>query len=206
MAERQRDVRNRSAPDEEAVAMNDTEILEVLQQDLGEGIRLLLAEHGARVQNYLRSRYANVLDDHQIEDALADAAMKLADTYDPDKGKPLGGWLLSLADRIAIDGLRREQRHHRQRVEMPDGESAGQTGSSSQAAMDAEFAAKVRHIMATELSELERKVMTADIDEGGAVNAKQLAERFGTDPRSIYTARLRARRKMAKGLENEVSC
>ena len=190
-------------------SVDDPSILQLLHEEPDQGMRALLAAHGGRVRNYLRKRYSGVLDDHQIEDALADAAMRLPDTYDATRGKPLGGWLLFLADRQAIDGLRREQRHHRQRVDMPDSEamlSAGAESSPPQAMMDAEFAARVRHIMATQLSELERKVLTADIDEGGAANAKQLAERLGTDPRSIYTARLRARRKLAKGLENDVSC
>ncbi len=185
---------------------DDGRILRLLGEGDGECMRGLLRAHGGRVLNYLRKRYANVLDEHQMEDALADAAMRLVDTYDPSKGKPLGGWLLFLADRQAIDTLRREQRHHRQRVDLPESDMVRGSESPTQELLDSEFAARVRHIMATQLSELEREVMTADIDEGGAVNAKQLAERLGTDPRSIYTARLRARRKLAKHLENDVSC
>lgn len=183
----------------------DDEILQQLEQAPDEGLRLLLAAHGGRVRNYLRKHYQSVLDEHAIEDALADAAMRLPETFDASKGKPLGGWLLFLADRHAIDALRREQRHHRQRADLPDADFDGGQRTPVEATMDSELAERVRRIIATELSELERKVMTADIDEGGAVNAKQLAERFGTDPRSIYTARLRARRKLAKGLD-DVSC
>jgi RNA polymerase sigma factor (sigma-70 family) len=185
---------------------DDERILALLREGAEEGMVALLQAHGGRARNYVRKRYATVLDEHQIEDALADAAFRLVDTYDPAKGKPLGGWLLFLADRQAIDILRREQRHHRQRVEWADGDLVRGSESPTQELLDSEFAARVRHIMATHLSDLERKVMTADIDEGGAVNAKQLAERLGTDPRSIYTARLRARRKLAKHLENDVSC
>ena len=46
------------------------------------------------------------------------------------------------------------------------------------------------------LSTLEQAVVEADLDEGGAASAEDLANRLHTTPGSVYAARQRARRKL----------
>ncbi len=46
------------------------------------------------------------------------------------------------------------------------------------------------------LSSLEQAVVEADLDEGGAALAEEIATRLQTTPGSVYAARQRARRKL----------
>lgn len=186
--------------------LDDQALVRLYQRDANEGLMAVLQRYGGKARNYLRKQYDPLLDDHQREQAVLDAALKVMETFDPSRGKPLGGWLIFLADREAINLLRREERHYRNRVAMPLSDDARFGAGDENRAEIREFVEHLEEVLQSRLSELERKVIQADMDAGKAANAGELAERFETDARSIYAARVRARRKLAEWLHGTVSC
>jgi DNA-directed RNA polymerase specialized sigma24 family protein len=122
--------------------------------------------------------------------------MKLAPSYDAARGKSLGGWLLFLADREAINILRREARTAPRSGGGELEELAAERPPEGDL-LSAEFAETVVSALG-QLSDLEREVISADIEEGKSVSAAVLAGRLKTAASSVYSARARARRKLAR--------
>ncbi len=158
-----------------------------------QAVALLLQHHGGPVRAHLRRRFPS-LRDSEIHDVLVDAVLKLLDTFDPERGRP-GGWLLFLANRIAIDVLRKGASRGVMEVPVGDWEFADPTSSPLENLMDHERLDAV-HDALDALSPLERGVIQADLDACGTACATRLAECFDTTEGSIYAARRRARLRL----------
>ncbi len=157
-----------------------------------ESTRRLLDEHGGRARR-LRRRFPAVHDEHLLLEAIHDAARSVFKAYDPAKGCSLGGWLLFIAGRRLCDLLRGERLRMRKTVPLRRGVACDDRCSPEQGVLGEEFHSAVHRAM-SQLSELERAVVEADIDAGKQARAGILARRLRTTEQSIYAARARAAR------------
>jgi len=173
----------------------DAELLRRFRRDRSDGIRGLLALHGGRVRTILQRRYRPLLDANLVDGALYAAAQRALERFDPRRSE-LGPWLLFIADREAVSLLRGERRHRERRVEWTEFDQPDLHPSPQEQAADAELAAAVREALTRLLTELERRVIEADLDAAGTASAAQLAEAFETSEQAIYAARGRARAKL----------
>ncbi|HUY91342.1 MAG TPA: sigma-70 family RNA polymerase sigma factor [Pirellulales bacterium] len=162
-----------------------------------EGMRRLLEVHGGRVRAALRKRYPSVRDEHALLEAIHDAARNVFQAYDAAKGCSLGGWFLFIAGRRLCDLLRAERLRRTKTVPLEGGHCRDDRSSPSDHLLRLEFHAAVDQAL-SQLSELERAVIEADIDAGKQARADRLARRLNTSEHSIYAARARARRKLLR--------
>jgi DNA-directed RNA polymerase specialized sigma24 family protein len=161
---------------------------------------MLLRAHAGRVRKVLARRYAYVLDDDHLDAAVADAAQKALARHKSERGS-LGGWFLFLADRQAVNILRGEEPHRSNTVPLGEAEYIDRRSEApSDLAAAAELAAAVQEAIATQLSDLERAVIQADLDAAGAASVELLAKSLGTTNWSIYAARARGRAKLEAAL------
>ncbi|MDP6445108.1 MAG: sigma factor [Pirellulaceae bacterium] len=178
-----------------------TGLLQLYAADPDAGLRALLEKFGGRVRRYLCRQFGGALDDNQIDEALLEAAWRLPTTFDADRGKALDAWLLFLADREAINLVRREERHHRRRSDSGQLDCVECESDVELSVLESDLMAHVRRKIDTHLSHFEAAVVTADIEAGGGVPAAQLAADLDSDVNKIYAARARARRKLARELD-----
>lgn len=160
-----------------------------------DAMRRLLAAHGGRVRAALRKRYPSVRDEHTLVEAIHDAARNVFQAYDAAKGCSLGGWFLFIAGRRLCDLLRSERQRRKRTVPLERSACRDERSSPSDHLLRLEFHSAVHQAM-SQLSELERAVIEADIDAGKQARAGSLARRLRTTEHSIYAARARARRKL----------
>ncbi len=177
----------------------EQQIARQVQKGDPQGITRLLESFGGKVSGYLQRRFPS-FDDHDVQDVLVDAVLKIGHTYDPEKGK-LGAWLLFLAHQQAVAVLR--DRHRGQATELLDPElSAASEPSPLARLVGSEEVERIRQAFEG-LAPLERAVIEADVLAEQTVNARLLAERLGTTTDSIYVARARARSKLKRSLGME---
>jgi DNA-directed RNA polymerase specialized sigma24 family protein len=178
---------------------HDNQIVRAFADNPQEGVWQLLAAHGGRARLALRRRYAATLDEHQMEVALYDGALKALRTFDPAR-RSLGGWFLFLADREAINQLRGELPHRRRTVPLGERDFVDHRKLPEEQFAAAETVDLLRETIQGRLTELERAVILADLDVGGMANAARLAQNLNTTRYSIYAARTRARAKLHQAL------
>jgi RNA polymerase sigma factor (sigma-70 family) len=176
------------------MTIDDSHLVQLVQEGDDLAVALILQVHGGRVQGYLRKRFPS-FDDHDLHDVLVDAVLRLVRTYDADRGA-LGPWFLLLAHQAAVDLLRRGTTTRATvglgaEHEVLDGRSSPESQM-----IGSERLQEVRRAL-TELSPLERAVIEADLDAGEAADARTLARMHNTSEGSIYAARRRARKKLA---------
>ena len=159
----------------------------------------LLREHGGRVAGYLRKRFPG-LNDEERYDVLVDALVLFARSYDGQRG-PMGPWLLLLAHQRAIDCLRCEPHRRPSLGHYEIDHRDSKALSPPVAAEQAEAVAEI-HAAIAKLAPTERAVIEADLEVGGAANARRLAEQIGTTERAVYAARARAREKLLVWLKD----
>lgn len=164
-----------------------------LHEDPQRGFTALLDHYGGRVSGYLRRRFPSLGPD-DVCDALADAMLVLAGTFDPSRGS-LAAWFLFLAHQQAVTAIRaqRRRRESRQLDDVPEPAVAAPHGLEQLLAE--ERLVRVREALAV-LSDLERSVIEADLGAQRVVAADELAAQLNTTAGSVYSARRRARRKL----------
>ena len=182
---------------------DDQTIARLLRQQRDAGLRLLLEKYGGRVKGFLRRKYPAVVDEHHFDEALSDAALKLAATFEPAKST-LGGWFLFLADRQTINILRRGRRGRIDTIPLGTRDVTDHRPTPQRQLHSEQCVAEVHQAM-NQLSQLERAVIEADLDTGGKADAGRLARALGTTASSVYAARARARAKLLECLPPELS-
>jgi RNA polymerase sigma factor (sigma-70 family) len=172
---------------------SEQQIAQWIREDPQRGFTALLQHFGGRVKGYLRRRFPSLSAD-DIHDALSDAMLSLAATFDPSRGT-LAAWFLFLAHQHAVATLRSGRA--RRVMQQLDGDSdpVDQQPSVMAQLLDQERRQEVREVLES-LSELERGVIQADLDAARAVPADELSVRLKTTVGSVYSARRRARRKL----------
>lgn len=176
------------APDE-----RESQIVESLRRGEPQGIADLLAHYGGRVTGYLRRRFP-ALDDHALQEALADAVLAVGESFDARRGT-LSAWFLFLAHQRAVAVIRSWR--SRPVCESLDADLHAEGGTSPplDQLVTEERVQEIEQVIQS-LSTLEQAVIEADLAEGGAAPADVLAARLATTPGSVYAARQRARRKL----------
>lgn len=172
---------------------NDLQIVQQMRQGNPQGFAQLLERYGGRVAAYLHKTFPT-FDEHDVQDALADAVLKVAHSFDSRRGS-LPGWLLFLARREAVARLRSAGGKATVESLAATDEPVSPQRSPLDDLLEAERWAEVEEVLSG-LSVLEQAVVEADLDEGGTASADELAGRLRTTPGSVYAARRRARRKL----------
>lgn len=88
------------------MALDDAEIIERMQREDAAGLEALLRQYGPSVRAWLRVTCSFRRDDHLLEDAVHDAAMKMqraASRLDPDKN--LRAYFFTVARRELLRAL-----------------------------------------------------------------------------------------------------
>ena len=156
----------------------------------------LLRKHGGKVAGHLRRRFPGLSEEERY-DVLVDALLLFTRLYDANRG-PAGPFLLLLAHHRAIDFLRTEPQ--RRPASAPWLEEVPSVDGPPERRLEQRERVDEIHEAIRRLSKMERLVVEADIEAGGAVNARRLARQLETTERAIYAARARAREKLARWL------
>ncbi|MHB8863171.1 MAG: RNA polymerase sigma factor [Pirellulaceae bacterium] len=172
---------------------SEQRIVELIRQGEQHGFVLLLQHHGGRIAGYLRHHFPS-LDDHDVQDVLADAMLTLVDSFDARRGS-LPAWFLFLARQRAVGRLRAGRSRPRVESLTPDVDPADMQATPLENLATQERWLEVEEVIRS-LSTLERAVVEADLEEGSSASADDMAHRLQTTPGSVYAARQRARRKL----------
>ncbi|HHK41419.1 MAG TPA: sigma-70 family RNA polymerase sigma factor [Planctomycetaceae bacterium] len=156
----------------------------------------LLRRHGGKVAGHLRRRFPGLSEEERY-DVLVDALLLFTRLYDANRG-PAGPFLLLLAHHRAIDFLRTEPQRRPGSASWLE-EVPSVDGPPERRLEQRERVEEI-HEAIGRLSKMERLVVEADVEAGGAVNARRLARQLETTERAIYAARARAREKLARWL------
>ncbi|MFW6169789.1 MAG: RNA polymerase sigma factor [Planctomycetota bacterium] len=167
--------------------------MQLIREDPEEGFTVLLRQHGGRIRGDLARRFPS-LDEGELEDAVTDAMLRLADTFDADRGV-LPAWFLLLAHQQAVRLLRLRNSAHVTALSREVLE--GVTGRDDPLASleTLERLQEMQQAVAS-LPGLERAVVEADLTAGCSAAAEGLAKQLGTTEASVYAARRRGRRKV----------
>ena len=158
----------------------------------------MLADHGGRVAALLRQEFRSILDSHEVEDALSQAAVRVwraAVSYDPCRGT-LGAWLFVIAQNCARHSIEAKQRHARLKfVADLDGMPAPSDGAVFVPQRRGPGSKPPRKLLRAmwrcidDLAPQQRAVLRADFAAGGIAPAAQLAAELQTTRNSIYVSR-----------------
>lgn len=169
------------------------------------GLRLFLERYGGRIKAFLIKRYANILQEGELNEALNTAAYNIwrfADRYDEGKGD-MPSWSIRIAQRAAQSIVRREMKYRSKNLEYdvsydPAGDPpAEETVEAPDRADDPRL--EDLHRAIETLPPLQKAIIKADLAAGnGPADAFRLAEIHGTSKNSIYVSRVKARENLAR--------
>ncbi len=154
-----------------------------------QGLRQLLEDYGGVVRERLRRKFSKVLDDSELDEAMALTAIRVwqsAASYDAGRGS-LRAWVSVIATNCALKMLgARARRGHELR---PDLDGWHAPGAAASATTGRQRLLADAHACLQKLPGLQREVLLADLRAGGAAPAAELAKRLGTSANSIYVSR-----------------
>lgn len=162
-----------------------------------DALRVLLQNHGGLLRARLQKEFGKVLDDSEIDEAMSAMLIRVwnaAPRFDATKGS-LRAWVAVIARNCALRLLER-RRGSAVRTE-PDldqfvlpGQSPGSPSVERQRLLGD------LHACIDALPRLQRAVMIADLEAGGAAPAEPLAREHRTTTNSIYVSRQKARKAL----------
>ena len=188
--------------------VTDSDIALMMAEDNEDGLRLFLARYGGRIKGFLVKRYAGILQEGELDEALNVAVhniWRFADRYDEGRG-PLPSWCIRIAQRAAQDILRRESKYRSKNLEYdvsydpagdppPEGTAEGLDRADDPRLEDLHRAIET-------LPPLQKAIIEADLAAGsGPADAGRLAEIHGTSMNSIYVSRSKARENLRKQVQ-----
>jgi DNA-directed RNA polymerase specialized sigma24 family protein len=182
-----------------APSAGDAEIIRLLGDREGSGLRLLLARHGGRVKQGLKKRWDKQMTEMEIDEVLATAtfqAWRNAHTYDPSKGL-VGTWFFVIAHNAARVLVRDRQRWRRDLQEV-DVERVCDRAELVPMPPPA-FLETLWQCIA-DLPRLQRCVIEADLQNGDVADAETLAAALCTTKSSVYVSRSAARKALKHAL------
>jgi RNA polymerase sigma factor (sigma-70 family) len=179
-------------------ANRDDETAKLILHRDAEGLRRLLVDYGGIVQGLLRKEFVNLLDRHEIEEAVGDASAKLwraGDRFDPSRGSP-AAWLFAIARNCALDMVAAKARvpavelvPDMDAMMAPASAAAIEAACCEQDGLSPEaFLADVTHCVDS-MPERQRTVMAADMACGGRAPTARLADQMQASPLAVYAAR-----------------
>ncbi|MBL8738264.1 MAG: sigma-70 family RNA polymerase sigma factor [Planctomycetes bacterium] len=182
----------------------DAETARLLNLGQTDGLRRLLADHAGRVLALLRQDFAGVLNLADVEDALSEAvviAWRRGERYEPSRGG-IGTWLFAIARncarrmvRASLDGVVQCVPDVDRCPPLAAAASVHELGQQERQVMAKEALAAVQECLG-ELEPRQQAVMAADLTQGGAASADDLAEALQISRNAVYVARNGARRAM----------
>jgi RNA polymerase sigma factor (sigma-70 family) len=186
--------------DETPPTEGDLEIVRLIRERDGMGLRLLLQRHGGNVEGALRVWFRGHLKSTDIDEVVSAASFRVwqsIHTYAQDKGS-LRAWFLVICRNLGRDLLRRRNpvRHEAfdENVDPRLANSGERTDGPPQRLVQV-----LRECVAA-LPKLQKAVVEADLRCDGTANAAELAKKLETTPNSIYVTRSHARRALREAL------
>ena len=188
--------------------VTDSDIALRMAEGDQDGLRLLLERYGGRMKGFLVKRYADILQEGELDEALNVAVYNIwrfAERYDEGKGL-LPSWCIRIAQRAAQSIVRREKKHRSKNLEYDasydpaDDRPAEETVQASDRAADPKR--EDLHRAIETLPPLQKAIIKADLAaESGLADAGRLAEIHGTTKNSIYVSRNKARENLSKRVQ-----
>lgn len=186
--------------DETPPPEGDLEIVHLIRERDGRGLRLLLQRHGGNVEAVLRVWFRGHLKNTDIEDVVSTASYRVwqsIQSYAPEKG-PFRAWFLLICKNVGRDLLRQRGKLPLQkfdedvelRVARQDRQPTRQPSRLLDALLDCIAA----------LPKLQKSVIEADLRCDGTACAAELAKKLKTTPNSIYVTRSNARKALRHAL------
>lgn len=183
----------------------DAEIVRLLGDRNGIGLRMLLERYGAITKRALKKALGNLLDDAEADEAMSTAsynAWRAVDTYDPGKGS-LRAWFFVIARNAGRAILRDRQKRQWE----PRGDSMSQLPAAeadvrheaAPTSRQALFVAALHECIAR-LPRVQRCIIEADLKSGDVADAGELASELNTSKNSIYVSRNTARKTLRRTL------
>jgi RNA polymerase sigma factor (sigma-70 family) len=173
--------------------VSDPDIVRLIRDDPQRGFTLLLGQYGGRIHGYLRQRFPS-FDESDLHDAVTDAMLALADSFDQRRGT-LPAWFLLLAHQQAVRMLK-SRRSIPGTVALDTCLEEVDRGDEPLTRLETLERLQEAQQAIQALPALERAVLEADLAEGLTVDAQVLAQRLNTTRGSIYAARKRARARL----------
>lgn len=190
---------------------SDAEIVRLVRERDGRGLRLLLQSHGARTRGVLRRIFGGTLTDIDIDDALSRAtfrAWRRIDSFDPSKGS-LRAWYLTIARNASLEILRErrglgwQSAADVEQLAAPTGADAAPAEADDPTVLTPAPSSTFLEILRQcidALPRLQRQVIRADLQSGDVANAGELAAALRTTKNSIYVTRSNARKALKQAL------
>jgi len=187
--------RSTSAPTE-----GDAEIVRLLREREGGGLRLLLVTHGSRTRTALKKRFAGQLSEAEIDEALNIAtynAWRKVHTFDASRGS-LRAWFFVIAHNAGYEIVRERQRRRDREVRGFDLDRLESPVVLTPVPPRA-FLDTLRECIDA-LPRLQRRIIEADLQSGDTADAAELAKVLHTTKNSVYVSRSAARKALRRAL------
>ncbi len=182
-----------------APTAGDAEIVRLLSEREGRGLRLLLATYAAGTRAGLKKRFGGALSEAEIDDALSTAtfrAWRKAHTYTATRGT-LGAWFFVIASNAGREIVRARQRHDR---EVRGHELENLPGPIEILPMPPPAFLDVLRECIEALPRMQRHIIEADLQSGDTADAGDLAAALQTSRNSVYATRSAARKALKQAL------
>lgn len=177
---------------------SDGELQSALERRDEQVLEQWLAHEKGFVEPFMRRRFRLAREDTLVDDAIHHAVMQVwgrPGLFDPGKGR-MRNYFTRIVECECIRRLRERKAdalvHYRPNHLLERGEALARASC--------EFTPRLRRFLDT-LSDLERRILAADLRRGASVPAAELAEEFGTTVETVYSLRNRAWKKMRNHLE-----
>jgi RNA polymerase sigma factor (sigma-70 family) len=174
-----------------------------------DALRALLRMHGGRVRGWLGKTYGSVLHDEELDEVLSTAVLKVWQNvarFDSSRGS-LGGWFLRIAQREAINVLRREiaYRSSHRELAFDVADDTEPSNSCEPEELDPTSQPRVQALrqIVYGLPPKQRAIILADLAAGGPADAGRLAVELQTSANSIYVLRNRAHEYIRKAMRGK---
>ncbi len=167
-----------------------------------EGLKRLLADHGGLIRSLLRKDFGKVLDDSELDEAMAAMLVKVwksAPRFDATKGR-LPAWAYVIARNSALRLLAGRRKSAVHPVADLDDVAPANSGPAAPDAERERLIADV-HRCIDQLPLLQREILRADLEVSGSAPAMPLARQLGTSTNSIYVSRVKGRKKLFEALQ-----
>jgi RNA polymerase sigma factor (sigma-70 family) len=188
---------------------SDEELVARIGRGDDDALRALLRMHGGRVRGWLGKTYGSVLQDEELDEALGTAVLKVWQNvakFDSSRGS-LGGWFLRIAQREAINILRRDcaYRSSHRELTFDVADDAGPSSSCESEGRDPSSQPRVHALrqIIYGLPPKQKAIILADLAAGGPADAERLALELQTSANSIYVLRNRAREYIQKAMRGQ---
>lgn len=162
-----------------------------------DALQVLLQSHGGLIRARLQKGFGKVLDDSEIDEVMSAMLIRVwnaAPRYDATKGS-LRSWVAVIARNCALRLLeRRRGSAVRNEPDLDQFVLPGPAIASPSA--ERQRLLSDLHACIDELPRLQRAVLIADLEAGGAAPAEPLARAHGTTANSIYVSRQKARKAL----------